>query len=184
MKKSFIMLGVFCAFALSSCKMRIVPQAINTVNSVSLEEMNLERKDYTVLNTISAEAIVTYKQNSSRRITIQEGGNEFKFIYRYHGGFFGKKGNWSLDVFSGVARIGYLDNDYSEYDAFIQDDVRPEFMARSIAIYRAINACKMAGGDGLIEPIISTNVEQSGPRSVTFKTTVSAKIIKLKVDGK
>lgn len=184
MKKSIIVLGAFCAFALTSCKMAIVPQAINTVNSVSLDEMNLERKDYNVLKTISAEATVTYKQNSSRKVTIQEEGNEFKFIYKYHKGLFHPKGEWALDRFSGVARLGYLDNDYSKYESFVSDRIRPEFMARSIAIYRAINACKVAGGDGLIEPIISTNVEQSGPRSVTFKTTVSAKIIKLKVDGK
>lgn len=184
MKKSFIALCVFCALALSSCKLQIIPKAINTVNAVNLSEMNLERKDYKVLNTISAEAVVTYKQNGSRKITVQESSGEFKFIYKYHGSLFGRKGYWSLKTFSGVARLGYLDNDYMGYDTYVADDIKPEFMARAIATYRLINACKVAGGDGLIEPIISTNVEQTGSRTVTYKTTVSAKVIKLKTDGK
>ncbi len=181
MKKSIIALSVFCALALSSCKLMVIPKAINTVNAVSLDEMNLERKDYSVLKTLSAEATVTYKQNGSRKITVQEANGDFKFVYKHHG--FGK-GYWILDRFSGVARLGYLDNDYLRYDTYVADDIKPEFMARSIAIYRLINACKVAGGDGLIEPIISTNVEQTGARTVTYKTTVSAKVIKLKTDGK
>lgn len=183
MKKSIILLSVFCALALSSCKMSIIPKAINTVNAVSLGEMNLDRKDYNVLKTISADASVTYKQNGSHKITVQESGGEFKFIYKWHGGF-GGKGFWSLDAFSGVARLGYLDNDYIRYDTYVADDIKPEFMARSIAAYRLINACKIAGGDGVIEPIYSMSIEQTGGRTITYKATVSAKIIKLKTDGK
>lgn len=174
---------IFCAFALNSCKLMVIPKAINTVNAVSLSELNLERKDYSVLKTISAEAVVTYKQNGSRKITVQEESGEFKFIYK-HRSQFGGKGYWILDKFKGVARLGYLDNDYAQYDTYVSDDVKPEFMARAIATYRLINACKVAGGDGLIEPIISTNVEQTGAFTVTYKTTVSAKVIKLKTDGK
>lgn len=183
MKKSIITLSVFCALALSSCKLMVIPKAINTVNSVSLAEMNLERKDYSVLKTISADAVVTYKQNGNRKITVQEAGGDFKFIYKYHKPF-ARRGYWSLDQFSGVARLGYLDNDYLKYDTYVADEIKPEFMARCIATYRLINACKIAGGDGLIEPIISTSIEQSGIRTVTYKTTVSAKIIKLKTDTK
>lgn len=183
MKKSIIALSVFCALALSSCKLTVIPKAINTVNAVSLSELNLERKDYSILKTISADAIVTYKRNGSRKITVQEAGGEFKFNYR-HQSQFGGKGFWFLDSFSGVARLGYLDNDYAKYDTYVADDIKPEFMARAIATYRLINACKVAGGDGLIEPIISTSVEQTGARTITYKTTVSAKVIKLKTDGK
>ena len=183
MKKSIIALSVFCAFALSSCKLIVIPKAINTVNAVSLNELNLERKDYSVLKTISAEATVTFKQNNSKKITVQEAGGDFKFVYKYHGSVTGK-GYWSLDKFSGVARLGYFDNDYAQYDTYVGDDIKPEFMARAIAAYRLINACKMAGGDGLIEPIISTNIDQTGSRTVTYKTTVCAKIFKLHTDSK
>ena len=183
MKKFYLLSLLICALVMSSCRLTVVPKAINTVNSVDLREMNLVRNDYKVLNTISAEATVVYRQNTSKKITVQENNGEFKFVYKYQGGF-GGKGFWKLDSFSGVARLGYLDNDYVRYDTYVTDDIKPEFMARAIATYRLINACKVAGGDGVIEPIISTNVEQSGSRSVTYKTTVSAKIIKLKTDSK
>ena len=49
------------------------------------------------------------------------------------------------------------------------DDVALEELARSIDKF------------GVIEPIVSTNVGQQG-RSITFKTTVSAKIIKINTD--
>ena len=183
MKKYYLFSLLICALAFSSCKMSIVPKAISTVNSVSLDEMNLDRKDYNVLKTISAEASVTYKQNGSNKITVQESGGEFKFIYKWHGGF-GGKGFWSLDSFSGVARLGFLDNDYIKYDTYVTNEIKPEFMARSIAAYRLINACKIAGGDGVIEPICSMSIEQTGGRTILYKATVSAKIIKLKTDGK
>ena len=56
-------------------------------------------------------------------------------------------------------------------------------MVRNLAIYRIINAAKVRGADGIIEPVISTNVEQRG-RDIVLKTTVSAKLIKLKTDAK
>lgn len=40
---------------------------------------------------------------------------------------------------------------------------------------------QLEGADGIIEPTISTNIEQQG-KSVAFRTTVSAKIVKLKAD--
>jgi hypothetical protein len=183
MKKFYFISLLICAVVLSSCKLTVIPRAVNTVNAVSLEELNLERKDYKILNTISAEATVIYKQISGSSISVQEKNGEFKFLYKLHKVPF-KGGEWELESFSGVARLGYLDNDYANYDKYSAKEIQPEFMARAIAIYRLINACKVAGGDGLIEPIISTNVEQSGTRSISYKTTVSAKIIKLNTDGK
>ena len=183
-KSYYFLVMLVCTIVLSSCKLMIIPKAINTVNAVSLEELNLKRDDYKIMNTITAEAIVTYKQNSSNKITVQEKNGEFRFIYKYSKGVFGRNAGWKLDSFSGVARLGYLDNDYEKYETYVADAIKPEFMARAIASYRLINACKVAGGDGVIEPIISTSVEQSGANSVTYKTTISAKIIKLKTDSK
>lgn len=181
MKKSFLMLCVVCALALSSCKQQltIVPKAINTVNSVGLKEMNLERKDYTVLNTLTAEAAITYEYRNNV-ITVAEQNNEFKAVFNYD--LMSKA--WYFEKFEGIARFGVLSNDYEGQNLFVGDDIKPEYMARNLAIYRLINACKMAGGDGVIEPVISTNVEQIDKRTVLFKTTVSAKVIKIKPDGK
>ncbi len=177
MKKSFILITILGALALSSCKLAIVPKAINTINSVSLEELNLGRKDYKVLNTITADASVVYTQFGNT-ITIADANGEFSLTYkrRYSlkNGYY-----WEYKAFRGIARYGFLANDYGKTDSY--SDISPEQMARSIAIYRLINACKVAGGDGVIEPIVSTNVGQQG-HSITFKTTVSAKIIKINTD--
>lgn len=177
MKKSILLVTILSAIVLSSCKLAIVPKAINTINSVSLEELNLERKDYKVLNTITADASIIYKQFGNT-ITIQDANGDFSIVFKrkfsWRSGYY-----WIYDSFKGVARYGFLANDYGKVENY--SDISPEDMARNIAIYRLINACKVAGGDGVIEPIVSTNVGQQG-NSIVFKTTVSAKIIKLNTD--
>jgi len=83
----------------------------------------------------------------------------------------------------GIVRLGYLSNDYSEQ--LMDIPPYPHWLVRRIAIYRLINAAKVAGADGVIEPIISTNIEQGATKKdIIYKTTVSAKLIKIKPDGK
>lgn len=179
MKKVIFFSIVICAAMLSSCKLAIIPKAVNTVNAISLSELNLERKDYVVLNTISAEASVTYTQRS-RKIIVKENSGECTIEFR-RAAF---SQNWFYKKFTGIARLGFLSNDYAGNNLAVTDDIKPEFIARNMAIYRLINACKIMGGDGLIEPIISTNIEQVGARSVVYKTTVSAKVIKITPNDK
>ena len=94
---------------------------------------------------------------------------------------FGNEIAFRIDEVKGIVRIGLLKNDYMREDLYLEAD--PYWFSRNMAIYRLINAAKMAGADGIIEPIVSTNVEQVG-RKIIFKTTVSGKLIKLKPDGK
>ena len=86
---------------------------------------------------------------------------------------------WVYSSCEGVARYGFLTNDYKNADN--TSYMNPEQIARNLAIYRLINACKVAGGDGVIEPIVSTNVGQEG-KEIIFKTTVAAKVIKINTD--
>ncbi|MBQ0118878.1 MAG: hypothetical protein KBS42_03845, partial [Bacteroidales bacterium] len=74
MKKTFLFALVVCAVVMSSCKLAIVPKAVNSVNSVKIDGMklNLDRKDYQVLKTISAEASICYHQYGKRRYTISD----------------------------------------------------------------------------------------------------------------
>ncbi len=179
MKKIFIISTFFitlCAIIFSSCgsSKTIVPTAINTINSVSLSELNLERKDYKILNTISAEAAILYIE-SYDKIIIKDSNQEFEIEYIYDK----KMNKFNINKIEGIARYGFLTNDYQNQDF---SSVAPEAIARNFAIYRLINACKVAGGDGVIEPIVSTNVEQQGKKIIIYKTTVSAKIIKLNTD--
>ncbi len=174
MKKSHCILIGACIILLSSCHApsTIIPKAINTVNSVPLNELNLERKDYNILKTITAEAVVMYYEGS-QKVSITEVNNEFSLTWMLDR----KTQQWYLASSRGIAKFGFLSNDYGS--TFMSNN--PEYVARNLAIYRLINACKVLGGDGVIEPMISTNVEQAG-KDIILKTTASAKIIKLKTD--
>ncbi|MCH5334418.1 MAG: hypothetical protein J1D86_01245 [Alistipes sp.] len=171
MKKLFWIASA--AIVLSSCgtQKTIIPRAINTVKSVSLEELNLERKDYEILNTVSAEATIGYTDKGST-IRIEDETGEFALQYTKD-----KKGQWTCK-YNGVLRMGYLNNDYM---GTTTDIAQPEDVVRRLAIYRLINESQQYGGDGLIEPTISTNAEQRGD-VIMFRTTVTAKIVKLKTD--
>ena len=176
MKKVIIGCLVFLAF-MTSCgtALHIVPQATNTVNAVTLNELNLHTGDYTVLETITAEATIAVKYSSNSTIEVRDVDNTFS--YKMVGGV--------LQQTEGVIRAGYLSNDYGRVDF-----TYPEDLARKVAIFRIINKSQQMGADGLIEPVISTNIEESSKSTfgkelvVVYKTTVSAKPIKLKVTGK
>ena len=185
MKKNkflFCALIAVCAILMPSCKSSksVIPQATNTINSVSLQELNLERKDYIVLNTISAEATIIAKFTSDKvKVDDPDGG----FSLTWKKVAFGKdEYGWTPDKIDGVVRLGYLSNDYQ--NELFNIGPYPHWIVRRLAIYRLINAAKVAGGDGVIEPIISTNVEGKGKKEIVYKTTVSAKLVKIKPDGK
>lgn len=181
-KISFIFAVAIVAVAMSSCRTTVVPKAVNTVHPVGWEELNLERKDYIILNTVSADASVTWSE-TSKKLKISDENGEFVATFNKQKikTAFGKSIDFYLEDVKGIVRIGLLKNDYDMEDLGLQAD--PFWFSRNMAMYRLINAAKIAGADGIIEPIVSTNIEQVG-RKVVFKTTVSGKLIKLKPDGK
>lgn len=81
--------------------------------------------------------------------------------------------------FSGILKLGYLSGDYVGETTNL---FRPEDVARRLAIYRLINEAQQYGTDVLIAPTVATNVEQLGDR-VIFKSTATAKIVKIKTDN-
>ena len=87
---------------------------------------------------------------------------------------------WIPDKYSGVMKLGYLAND--TYNTNIGGLIAPDALSRRIAIYRVVNMVQQYGADGIIEPIVSTNVEEVQKDVVVYKTTVSGKIIKLKTN--
>lgn len=165
------------AFLFASCgsqRMLVVPRAVNTINTAAIEELNLERGDYEVLNTISAEASIFYWSNKSgTRYEIIDEQDEFSLKYDYS-----LKKGWFCK-FSGILKLGYLSGDYAGESANL---FRPEDVARRLAIYRLINEAQQYGTDVLIAPTVATNVEQVGDR-VIFKSTATAKIVKIKTDN-
>lgn len=182
-KVSYLFAVAIVAVAFSSCRSVVVPKAVNTVHPVGWEELNLVRKDYIILNTTTAEASVTYHQ-TSKTIKIADANGEFSAIFKkakVRGALGQKEEAWLIHDVNGIARLGFLNNDYNVEETYLRCD--PSWFSRNAAIYRLINAVKVAGADGIIEAIISTNIEQVG-RNIVFKTTVSGKLIKLKPDEK
>ena len=176
MKKILYIVIATSAAVLCSCSSVFIPRAVNTVNSVTLEELNLERKDYEILNTLTAESVVSISHPLfTKKWTIQEGNNEFKISAKWNK----KKAQWKVKSVEGIARLGYLSNDYEG----LLLSFEPEVIARNIAIYRLINMAKSMDADGVIEPVISTSAEQTKNTEITFKTTVQAKCIKLKTNN-
>lgn len=176
--------AIACMFVMTSCSaskkmtQRIVPTAVNTINSVRLDELNLKHgTDYTIVNTVTADATIIYsEQKKGEVVTLKEENNECKLVYKFDS----EIERWGLIDFDGIARFGFLSNDEGRVSL---REINPESVARNLAIYRLINASKVRGADGVVEPVISTNVEQRG-KEIIFKTTVSAKLIKLKTDAK
>ena len=152
-----------------------IPIAINTINSVGLKELNLKHgEDYSIMNTVSADATIIYSvQKKGKQVKISEENGEFEIV-------------WNRDKarydFEGVARFGFLDNTYGRVSTREMHQ-HPEYIVTSLAKYRLISLAKARGADGVIEPVISTNVEDHKDK-VVFKTTVTAKLMKLNADAK
>lgn len=185
MKKHLLLSTVVMALTimLNSCKSADmqIPIAINTVNSVGLKELNLKHgTDYTIMNSVTAEATVIYtSRQRGKIITIKEENGEFEAKWKYDF----KSGRMIRKDFDGIARFGFLNNDYS-HGSIVTDEIAPEYFVRNLAIYRLINQAKVRGADGVIEPVLSTNAENRGKHDIVFKTTVSAKLMKLNTDAK
>lgn len=181
-KLSIITITAVCAVVLTSCRsvLSVIPQATNTVATVTFGDLNLERKDYIVLNTASADATLIAHYYDDE-VKIEDPDGDFKITWEKSK----KTGNWAPERIEGIVRMGFLSNDYENENPYLDIPAAPHWIVRRIAIYRLINAAKMAGADGIIEPIISTNVGQGRRnRDVVLKTTVSGKLIKIKPDSK
>lgn len=177
MNKIKLLLALICSVVvLASCSTTILPTATSTVNSVRLDELNLTREDYQVLKTVTADATVHYKEFMGM-VTISDVNDEFSVKYKQRKGLLRKKqAGPKLMGYSGFFKMGFLSNDIGE----IRYDNPFEF-ARRLAIYRIINLAQIEGADGVIEPIISTNMSKDG-LTTKITTTVSAKLVTLKTD--
>ena len=181
MRKSICGLLVLAAVAimfLNSCSTTAVI-ARNTVDVATLEEINLEREDYEIIETITTSATVTYDAKN-RRATGED--NAFTVKYKV------AKGKNVLE--SGMLRFGYFAQDVvtatnikkglfsrAKYEAYIPED--PEVLARRWATYKLITEAKAKGADALIVPVRSSDIKAAGKKVSIVKTTVSAKAVRL-----
>lgn len=170
MKKFFLSVVILSSvIILSSCySSHFLPQATNSAGSVAFGELNLNRSEYLVYNTITETASVVYDVDDNK---VREINNEFSYEFEYD-----KTGKLVLDDVEGVLRLGSLSNAASNtYDPTNVGDI-----TRRLAIFRLNNSAKEAGADYIIEPIVSMDIKQSGRHEITYTATASAKLVKIK----
>ncbi|MCR5193769.1 MAG: hypothetical protein K6D59_10765 [Bacteroidales bacterium] len=153
---------------------KYLPSSQNMIKTVSFDDLNLDSKDYVVLDRVesSARIILTIK-NGTFTLTDPDGTFSLEYLVL--------NGSLILSKYSGVLRSGFL-SEFSEVNT-----KSPEELVRRMALYRLINLVREQGGDYVIEPIYTTSVEgsvdehwRSSTTTITYLTTVSGKAIKLK----
>lgn len=178
MKKLFVLLA--CAVGFASCGVQLISESVNTIDRAPLADLNLQRSDYEILNTITAEATVVSRDISKKKREFSDINGEFsvKWKKQMRGPFSRKAPVWVCKDFQGILRTGAL------YDLPAQtaDHADPLDMVQRLALYRVINLAQQDGADAIVEPSYTVSLEQTGRRQIAYKATVTAKIIKLKTD--
>lgn len=162
---------------LSSCgvthRQSIIPRAVSTMNTVNVADLNFNRDDYEIFNTVTAEATVNYRANKTNtHIEISGDGDDFTLVYKFN-----MKSGWTCH-YSGMMRAGYLGSDYALSD-HTDVMVQPIDVVRRLATYRAIELAQQYGADAIVEPIVTSDYRQQGS-IIVFHATVNAKLLKLK----
>lgn len=157
------------------------PITENKISAISLRNLNLNRSEYKILKTISAQSIIEC-EISKNKITVYDPENP-DFYFKYKKEKKDDKKIWVLEESSGTIRVGWYQN-ISE-GALDWSKPNPEGFSRHIASYILINIANEMGADGIIEPLFSTNfqeIEKKGKRVLVYKTTARGKIVNLITD--
>ena len=180
MKKNnvFFMALIFCTMLLASCAAprTYAPYALSTVSTVSLPALqhSLERKDYEILNTIKAEAVVT-ATTSGGGVIVKAESDEFTNLCKStETGLV-----YNVRDSKGTLRYGFIEG----LNIVEPDECNGNSMASYLAAYRLINEVKATDADGIVAPALYVTAEESGgvfSRTITYKVVISAKLIKLK----
>ena len=181
-KNSILFLAViFCTMFIASCgstsKRTTTPFAMSTVSTVSLPALqhSLERKDYEIINTIEATAVVSVDE-SRRKLEIKADSDEFLNVCNVtETGLV-----YNVSKSKGTLRYGFIEG----LNLGNPERCDGNSMASALAAYRLINEVKISGADGIVSPSLYVTAEESGSgffsRTITYKVVISAKLIKLK----
>ncbi len=180
-----ILILVAMAYLFVGCQPQNLIVGRSTMNPVFFDQLDLKREHYEILKTLTAQAKITITETMGG-LKIVEENNEFEAVVN------GPK----VDVKSGVLKFGYLANDIGRtskvttspglikakqsVQTYVPND--PETIARRLAKYRLINEAKAMGGDGVIEPVIASDIAVVNKKTTVIKTTIAAKVIVLKTD--
>ncbi len=126
------------------------------------------------MNTVTETAVVSRQEIRNGYIAACEDEN-FTLKFGYYRSKIDEKLYVKLLDCKGVIKLGFLSNTAELYEPYDVADI-----SKRLAIYRLINTAQQMGADGVVEPIISMNMAKSG-NLLYYKTTISGKLIKLKV---
>mgnify|MGYP001828360352 CR=1 FL=1 len=178
MKQKFLIIpilaGAVLMLLMNSCSPSTAVIARNTVDVATLEDINLERNNYEIIDVITASATVTFNAKKKRSY-----GENNAFVLKY------KKLKGTNELESGMLRFGYFAQDVkaasaiqrglfrkTSYESYIPVD--PEILARRWATYKLILEAKALGADALIVPVRSSDIASGGKNVTIVKTTVTA----------
>lgn len=154
------------------------PIATNSVKAVSLGELNLRTNDYTVLPPITVTSLVSLEIKGKREfiIRVEDEDEDVILKYRWKSGSGSTPGKWELRDWDGLIKLGFMSHGTALYTPDEAADV-----AKRLAFYRLIAQAQTQGADGIVEPIISTNMAKNG-KQYFFKATVTARPLILKTN--
>lgn len=166
---AFVVASTLSLTSCSGVRNLVVPHAVSSADAIPATALNLVKSDYDILSSITETASVIAKY-TGQSLTIKSGDGDFAYYFS-----FDKKNGWSLRKFSGTATFGYLQSEVASPEAMPE----AEEFARRVAIARLIETVKDYGADGVLEPIVTTRVSNSGHNTVEYQASVTAKIVKI-----
>ena len=180
---------IFCSMLLASCARTYAPYAISTVSTVSLADLqhSLQRKDYEILDTVKAQAVVTvHPSRKGVRIEADDFVNVCEYGDNKKGSFFSAPQQtqvpeqqliYNIAKSQGTLRYGFIDG----LNLKKPEECDGNSMASFLAAYRLINEVKASDADGIVSPSLYVTAEEEGRRSrnITYTVVISAKLIKL-----
>lgn len=174
-KRVLVASAIVCVLlGLNSCgsgrQYLVIPHSVSTASAVSVDNLNLAKGDYDVLNTITETASILCEYKG-KQIRISGDSGAFYYIFEQT-----KMGSWVLKSFEGAAALGYFTADLVATDSFGQVPDAEEF-ARRVAMARIIKAAKDYQADGVVEPIVVSRASNAGKNKIEYSATVSAKLI-------
>ena len=165
---------IFCSMLLASCAAprTFIPYARSSVSTESL----VPGKNYEIVDTITAEAVVAVSSKSDR-FEIEADSGDFLNVCNVtkNEGI-----KYNLEKSKGILLFGFVEGlDLGEPDPCDGNSV-----ASGLAAYKLINEIKNSGADGIVAPMISVDVEETGSgffsRTLTYKVVITAKLVKIK----
>lgn len=173
MKKTLCFMAViFCSMILASCAAprTYVPYARSSVSTESL----VPGKNYEIIKTIAAEAVVAV---SSKKGTLEIEPDSGEFLNICNVADEGVK--YNVEKSKGILLYGLVEG----LDLGDPDPCDGNSMASGLAAYKLIKEIKNSEADGIVAPMISVDVEETGTgffsRTVTYKVVITAKLVKI-----